>query len=105
MLALLFLLMSNRTDYHDLPRNCVDLTETHHAIPMPGAGREDAMRVGITRDGKVYSATSKSPSMIYQMKSKKACVMAQKEGSISRLTHARSTAMPKRFWCRSDSQG
>jgi biopolymer transport protein ExbD len=54
MLALLFLLMPNRTDYHDLHGNSVDLTETHHAILMPGAAREDAMRISITRDGKVY---------------------------------------------------
>ena len=55
MLALLFLLMPNATHYHDLPVvPSVDLTETHHAIPMPGAAREDAMRISITRDGKVY---------------------------------------------------
>ena len=54
MLALLFLLMPNRTDYHDLHGISVDLTETHYAIPMPGAVREDAIRISITRDGKVY---------------------------------------------------
>jgi biopolymer transport protein ExbD len=54
MLALLFLLMPNTTDYHNSTRNSVDLAETHHAIPMPGAAREDAMRIIITRDGKVY---------------------------------------------------
>src|SRR6266403_5567561 len=47
MLALLFLLMPN--GYHDLPRYSVDLAETRHAIPMPGAAREDAMRISITR--------------------------------------------------------
>jgi len=52
MLALLFLLMPN--GYHDLPRYSVDLAETRHAIPMPGAAREDAMRISITRDGKLF---------------------------------------------------
>ena len=52
MLALLFLLMPN--GYHDLPRYSVDLAETRHAIPMPGAAREDAMRISITRDGKFF---------------------------------------------------
>jgi biopolymer transport protein ExbD/biopolymer transport protein TolR len=54
MLALLFLLMPNTASYHDLPTKGVDLTESHHAISMPGALREDAMRINIQRDGNIY---------------------------------------------------
>jgi len=32
----------------------VDLPKVLHPIPMPGANREDALKVTITRDGKVY---------------------------------------------------
>jgi len=32
----------------------IDLAKVGHPVSMPGAGREDAMIVNITRDGKVY---------------------------------------------------
>jgi biopolymer transport protein TolR len=54
MVALLFILIVAKTSYVDLPKNSVDLTESHHAISMPGALREDAMRVNIKPDGQVY---------------------------------------------------
>jgi biopolymer transport protein ExbD len=34
--------------------NAVDVPKVLHPVSMPGAGREDAMKVTITRDGKVY---------------------------------------------------
>src|SRR5215475_6997938 len=34
--------------------NAVDLPKVLHPIAMPGANREDALKVTITRDGKVY---------------------------------------------------
>jgi biopolymer transport protein TolR len=33
-----------------------DLPKVDHPVPMPGADREDAMIVNVTRDGKVYFA-------------------------------------------------
>jgi biopolymer transport protein ExbD/biopolymer transport protein TolR len=54
MVVLFFVVMVAQTSYHDLPGNGVDLTESHHAIAMPGALREDAMRVNIQRDGSIY---------------------------------------------------
>jgi len=53
MLALLFLLMPNNSSYH-LPRNPVDLTESRHASSMPGALKEDAIRIKVARDGQIY---------------------------------------------------
>ena len=32
----------------------VDLARTEHAAPMPGALREDAMHVAVTRDGSIF---------------------------------------------------
>jgi biopolymer transport protein ExbD/biopolymer transport protein TolR len=37
--------------------NSVDLPHVSHAVSMPGADREDAMLVSITRDGKAYLGT------------------------------------------------
>jgi biopolymer transport protein ExbD len=54
MVVLLFVLMVSGTSYPDLPGNSVDLTETHHAIPMPGAVREDAIRINVRSDGRIY---------------------------------------------------
>jgi|SRR5208282_4788743 len=36
-----------------------DLPHASHAVPMPGAARDDAMRVIILRDGKVYFGTDR----------------------------------------------
>jgi biopolymer transport protein ExbD len=54
MVVLLFVLIVAKTTYVDLPRNSVDLSESHHAVSMPGALREDAMRVNIKPDGSIY---------------------------------------------------
>jgi biopolymer transport protein TolR len=53
MLALLFLLMPNPASYHEW-RGSVDLSESHHAVSMPEARREDAMRLSVTSDGSLY---------------------------------------------------
>ena len=37
----------------------VDLAMTEHAVPQPGARREDAIQVGVTKDGSVYLNGSK----------------------------------------------
>jgi biopolymer transport protein TolR len=54
MVVLLFILIVAKTTYVDLPRNSVDLSESHHAVSMPGALREDAMCVHIKPDGGIY---------------------------------------------------
>jgi biopolymer transport protein TolR len=54
MVALLFILIVAKTSYVDLPKNSVDLTESYHAISVPGALREDAMRINIKPDGQLY---------------------------------------------------
>jgi biopolymer transport protein ExbD/biopolymer transport protein TolR len=54
MVVLFFVVMVAQTTYHDMPTNAVDLTESHHATSMPGASREDAMRINIQSDGSIY---------------------------------------------------
>jgi len=52
MLALLFILLPMTTD---TPRSVsVDWPHAYHSASMPGALREDAMRLSVTRDGQVY---------------------------------------------------
>lgn len=53
-LVLLFVLMVAVNDQKDLPRNSTDQPKVVHAIPMPGANREDAMIVAVQRDGRVW---------------------------------------------------
>lgn len=55
-IAILFLLMpwTPHTSYGRYPRRPVDLAVVKHAVPMPGALREDALIVSVTRDGGVY---------------------------------------------------
>ena len=38
----------------DLPTHAVDLVRSGHAVPMPGALRDDATIVGLTRDGSIF---------------------------------------------------
>jgi biopolymer transport protein TolR len=54
IVVVFFVVMVAKMSYVDLPRNSVDLTESHHAISMPGALREDAVGVYIQRDGSIY---------------------------------------------------
>ncbi len=49
--VILLIFMTIPTGHHGIS---VDLPEAFHATSMPGAHREDAMKVTILRDGKVY---------------------------------------------------
>jgi biopolymer transport protein ExbD len=49
--AMLLVFMTIPTDHYGVS---ADLPKVSHPISMPGALREDAMKVTITRDGKVY---------------------------------------------------
>jgi biopolymer transport protein ExbD len=52
MLALLFIFLPITTDTHrSVP---VDRPHAYHSASMPGALKEDALRVMVTRDGKIY---------------------------------------------------
>jgi biopolymer transport protein ExbD len=55
-LVLLMIFMVNGPSY-DADRRPVDLARTNHATPMPGALREDAMLVAVTRDGNIFLGT------------------------------------------------
>jgi biopolymer transport protein TolR len=50
-LLIAFMLGTATYPHHGLS---VDLPRTFHAYPMPKAAREDALSVGVTRDGKIY---------------------------------------------------
>ena len=52
-LVLLMIFMVNGPSPH-ANRSPVDLPRTEHAAPMPGALREDAMQVAVTRDGSIF---------------------------------------------------
>ncbi|HYW67418.1 MAG TPA: biopolymer transporter ExbD [Candidatus Dormibacteraeota bacterium] len=55
MIFFLALFMAPIFGYPDLPKHGgVDLAPTHHPKAMPGALKEDALRVMVTRDGSVY---------------------------------------------------
>ncbi len=55
-LVLLMIFMVNGPSPH-ANRSPVDLPRTEHAAPMPGALREDAMLVAVTRDGNIFFGT------------------------------------------------
>ncbi len=50
VLLILFMMLPS-APHHSLP---VDLAVVSHAVPLPDARQEDAIIVGITRDGTVY---------------------------------------------------
>jgi biopolymer transport protein ExbD len=52
--ALFFLLISQQPSHVDLPRFVADLPHAFKATPQPGALREDAITVSVTRDGQVF---------------------------------------------------
>ena len=62
MVALLFIVIGDPTpDRHPSPP--VDLPTAQNALPQPSARREDAMRVSVTRDGRIFFGESEiSPS-------------------------------------------
>jgi biopolymer transport protein ExbD len=51
LLVLLFLFLA--LPKADLPRHVVELPQVQHPAPMPGAMREDALRVTVERDGHI----------------------------------------------------
>ena len=55
-LVLLMIFMVNGPS-SDTDRSPVDLARTNHATPLPGALREDAMLVAVTRDGNIFLDT------------------------------------------------
>jgi biopolymer transport protein ExbD/biopolymer transport protein TolR len=55
-LVLLMIFMVNGPSPH-ADRSPVDLALSEHATPMPGALREDAMLVAVTRDGRILFGT------------------------------------------------
>jgi biopolymer transport protein ExbD len=46
---------------HVHPSRSFDLAQSHHAKPQPGALKEDAMVVGVSRDGSFYFRSRKVP--------------------------------------------
>ena len=54
LLALLFLFMAVGANTRDLPRNVAQLPRVSHPVPLPGANRDDAIRVTVQRDGTVW---------------------------------------------------
>jgi biopolymer transport protein ExbD len=56
VLMLLFVFMTITPPM--IQRRPIELAKTSHAIPMPGAEREDALIVAIQRDGKVFFDTT-----------------------------------------------
>ena len=61
MLVLLFIMMLPfiTMNPHQFPTRDVDLAKVRHPIPMPGANREDALIIVITRDGLVWIGRDK----------------------------------------------
>ena len=47
---------------HDLRHDNVDLAPTAHLKPLPGATKEDAIHVAITRDGSLYFGHDRVPA-------------------------------------------
>jgi len=55
-LVLLMIFMVSGPSPH-ANRSPVDFARTEHATPMPGALREDAMLISVTRDGNIFFGT------------------------------------------------
>jgi biopolymer transport protein ExbD len=53
VLLIIFLVDTTPSHHHRF----VDLVKVRHVIPLPNASREDAMLVGIQRDGQIYFDT------------------------------------------------
>jgi biopolymer transport protein ExbD len=54
LLGLLFLLMANQPSPHSSVFGFMDMPRSKHSCSIPGALREDALRIMISRDGQVY---------------------------------------------------
>lgn len=58
MMAILFLFLARTINFHDLSTNAVDLPHAQYVQLEPGALREDAIIVVVTRDGNVFFGDS-----------------------------------------------
>ena len=58
LFVILLVFMTIPTDYHR--GGSVDLPKVLHPVAMRGADREDAIKIAITRDGKVYVGTEQT---------------------------------------------
>jgi biopolymer transport protein ExbD len=54
MLALVAMFMGRVMSVPDLPRTGVDLPRVYHPVAQHRANREDALFVGVARDGSIY---------------------------------------------------
>ena len=62
MLALLLTFMVTTVYQWDLPIKAVELAKAHHSIPLPGAMRENALRIVVRRDGVIFLGVEQIPS-------------------------------------------
>jgi biopolymer transport protein ExbD len=60
LLLLIIFMVGQPTPHHHSIFNYVDLPQSTKSTPMPGALREDALRVVLTRDGSVYFGNSRT---------------------------------------------
>ena len=65
MFVLLIIFLTIPTHH---PGITADLAKVDHPVAMPSANREDAMKVFVMRDGKVYFGTSQSILLIFKEK-------------------------------------
>lgn len=63
LFALLYLLMAPIVFYPDLPRDSADQPTLANAQMLPGAAREDAIIVTVTRDGRIFLPDSEPVSL------------------------------------------
>ena len=62
MLALVAMFMGRVMSVPDLPTTGFDLPKVYHPVEQHAANREDALFVGVSRDGRVYFDYSRVPS-------------------------------------------
>lgn len=63
LFALLYLLMAPIVFYPDLPRHLANQPTLANAQPLPGASREDAIIITVTRDGRIFLPDSEPVSL------------------------------------------
>lgn len=62
--VILIIFMTNATPFHSYSP---DLPKVLHPVSMPGANREDAMRIAVTRDGKIsFGSEQVDPDRLQQ---------------------------------------
>jgi biopolymer transport protein ExbD len=60
LLLLIIFMVGQPTPHHHSIFNYVDLPQSTKSTPMPGALKEDALRVFLTRDGSIYFGNSRT---------------------------------------------